>query len=140
MLANGVQPIYKSMPSNRHHSPLVIGIDLGGTNMQIGVVDARNKVIGRERRKTKANEGAQAVIERIAEGVKRACDYADVSLRDIKAVGIATAGAIDIPNGIVLEAPNLKWYDLPIRDLLQKKLKRPVVVDNDVNGAVWGEH
>jgi glucokinase len=121
------------------HSPLVIGIDLGGTNIGIGVVDVHNTVIGRERRKTKSKEGAVAVIDRIVEGVHRACDDAGVALKDIKAVGIATAGAIDIPKGIVLEAPNLKWYDLPLRDLLQRKLKRPVVVDNDVNGAIWGE-
>lgn len=117
----------------------VIGIDLGGTNMQIGVVDARNQIIGREGRKTKSDEGADAVIDRLVTGVQRACDDAKVKLKDIGAVGIAAPGAIDIPKGIVLEAPNLKWYDFPLRSILKKKLKRPVVVDNDVNGAVWGE-
>lgn len=118
---------------------LVVGIDLGGTNMQIGVVTAANKIIGRHRRKTLARDGHKKVIQRICEGVKVACDDAGVSLNDIAVVGIAAPGAIDIPRGIVLEAPNLKWRNLPLRNMLQTKLGRPVVVDNDVNGAVWGE-
>lgn len=119
---------------------LVVGIDLGGTNMQIGVVDARNRILGRKGRKTKPRQGAKRVIERIAEGVEQACEIAGVSLRQVAAVGIAAPGAIDIPKGIVLEAPNLKWNNVPLRDLLAKRLRRPVVVDNDVNGAIWGEH
>src|SRR6185503_21161577 len=118
---------------------LVIGIDLGGTNMQVGVVDARNRIIGREGKKTKSEEGQAHVISRIVRAVNQACDDARVNLKDIAAVGIAAPGAIDIPRGVVLEAPNLKWYNTPLRDLLSKRLKCPVVVDNDVNGAVWGE-
>ena len=121
------------------NSPLVVGIDLGGTNMQIGVVDARHRLIGRSGKKTKAREGAEAVIERIVRGVHEACEDAGVQIADLDGVGIAAPGAIDIPRGIVLEAPNLRWYDYPLRDVLRKKFKRPVVVDNDVNGAVWGE-
>ena len=125
------------MPKRK--SSLVIGIDLGGTNMQIGVVDQRHRIIGRERRHTEAKRGSKHVIKRLVEGVARACRDAHIKVKDIGAVGIAAAGAIDIPRGVVLEAPNLKWYDLPLRKLLEKPLGVPVVVDNDVNGAVWGE-
>ena len=86
----------------------VIGIDLGGTNMQIGVVDSRNRIIGREGKKTKAHEGADAVIDRICRGVDQACDDAGCALRDIAAVGIAAPGAMDLPRGIVLDAPNMR--------------------------------
>ncbi len=119
--------------------PLVVGIDLGGTNMHIGVVDARNRIIGREGKKTKAHEGADAVIDRLCRGVNQACADAGCTLRDIAAVGIAAPGAMDIPRGIVLDAPNMRWRAFPLRDLLRKRLRRPIVLDNDVNGAVWGE-
>lgn len=119
-------------------SPL-IGIDLGGTNMQIGVVDDRCKVIGRCKRKTRAELGAKAVIDRVAEGVRRACEDAKCAPTDVAAVGIGVPGAIDMPRGVVLSAPNLQWFDLPVRELFQKALGRPVVVDNDVNVATWGE-
>lgn len=118
---------------------LVIGVDLGGTNMQIGVVDARHNILGRERRKTHAKDGHKKVIDRIAEGIKEACKEAGVKHTRILSVGIAAAGAIDIPRGVVLEAPNLRWHEVPLKRILEKKVGCPVVVDNDVNGAVWGE-
>ncbi|MCA9286217.1 MAG: ROK family protein [Phycisphaerales bacterium] len=118
----------------------VIGIDLGGTNMQIGVVDAEGRIIGRAKRKTKAELGLDGVVDRLVEGVQRACDDAALALDSIAAVGIGVPGAIDVPNGVVLEAPNLGWFDTPIRKILTDRLGRPVVVDNDVNVAVWGEY
>lgn len=127
------------MSKTQRHAELVVGIDLGGTNMQLGVVDRRQRIIGRSRRKTKARRGAAAVVERIVGGVERACQDADVELADIGVVGIVAPGAIDIPRGVVLEAPNLKWVDFPLRATLEKALGRRVVLDNDVNGAVWGE-
>ena len=71
------------MPRMRRHtvrssrSSVVIGIDLGGTNMQIGAVDARNRIIGRDRRKTQARDGCDRVIERIVEGIHAACGDAN---------------------------------------------------------------
>ena len=117
----------------------VIGIDLGGTNMQLGVVDASGKIVGRCKRKTRAEIGLEGVIERLTESVQRVCDDAKIALDDVSAVGIGVPGAIDMPKGVVLEAPNLQWFDVPIRDLLAKAFGRPTVVDNDVNVAVWGE-
>jgi glucokinase len=127
------------MPSKRA-TQLVIGIDLGGTNMQAGVVNAANTIIGRSHCKTLAREGQPAVLNRITACAEAACVTAGVALDRISAVGIAAPGAIDIPRGIVLEAPNLGWRNVPLRSLLARKLSRPVVVDNDVNGAVWGEY
>jgi len=128
------------MATSRSTGKLVVGIDLGGTNMQIGVVNAANKILGRKGKKTKSEEGKAAVIDRLVRGVHQACEEANVPFKSVKAVGIAAPGAIDIPRGVVFEAPNLKWYNLPLKRILEQKLKCPVVVDNDVNGAVWGEY
>ena len=72
-------------------------------------------------------------------GDSRCGGAANVSINDIAAVGIAAPGAIDMPNGIVIEAPNLKWPNIPLRDELRRRIGRQVVVDNDVNAAIWGE-
>lgn len=122
-------------PSDR----LVVGIDLGGTNMQIGVVDAANKLHGRSKKKTRASEGQQKVLDRIAEGINEACAEAHVTPRDLAAIGIGAPGAIEPHVGMVLYAPNLGWKDMPLADLLRKRFGVPVVVDNDVNVAVYGE-
>ena len=124
----------------RRASKFVVGIDLGGTNMQAAVVDNDCKIIGRDHRKTLPRDGQRAVLKRIGECVEAACSNAGIPLRQIKTIGIAAPGAIDIPRGVVLEAPNLKWRNVALRDLLQRQMRRPVVVDNDVNGAVWGEY
>ncbi len=118
----------------------VVGVDLSATNLQFGVVDANNAIVGRARAKTEADLGTDHVISNVCRGVEKACEAAGMGLDDINAIGVAAAGAIDIPRGVVLEAPNLGWHDVPLRDLLAGKLGRPVALDNDVNGAVWGEY
>lgn len=128
------------MSARTHSRKPVVGIDLGGTNMQIGVVDPDGEIIARVGKKTRAEEGADVVIERLAGGVRKACDEAGVTIADLHAVGIAAAGAIDINAGLVIESPNLGWSELPLRDKLEDALGTRIVVENDVNGAVWGEY
>ncbi|MHC5114254.1 MAG: ROK family protein [Planctomycetota bacterium] len=118
----------------------VIGIDVGGTNMQIGVVDASNALIGRAARRTQAARGLDHVLDVIASGVDAACQAAGITREDVRAVGVAAAGAMDVPRGIVIESANMGWYDVPLRDLIAEKIGRPVALDNDVNGAIWGEY
>jgi glucokinase len=121
-------------------SKLVVGIDLGGTNMQIGVVDRDRRVIGHGKKKTKPEEGRDAILSRIAEGIEDACADAKVKPSDLAGVGIGAPGAIDHATGTVLEAVNLRWNDVPLADLLSKRVGKPVFVDNDVNVAVYGEY
>jgi len=117
----------------------VAGIDLGGTNMQIGVVDGDGAVIGRSRKKTQALEGRAKVIERIVEGANNACEQAGLTLKQTAGLGIGAPGAIDPHRGVVLEAVNLRWNDVALADILGDKLGIPVIVDNDVNVAIYGE-
>lgn len=129
------------------HDGPVIGIDLGGTNMQVGVVrrDATEQsspdglILGRTKLKTKAEDGRDAVIERIVRAIEEACEDAGVKTSDLSAVGIGAPGAVDPRTGVVLEAVNLRWNDVPLAKLLTDQIGCPTVVDNDVNVAVYGE-
>lgn len=127
-----------------------IGIDLGGTNMQIGVVhpaalgaepggDHEVLLAGRAKLKTKAEEGLEAVIDRLHRGVEEACAEAGIAVKELRCLGIGAPGAIDPAKGVVVEAPNLRWDNVPLAALLEDRLELPVVVDNDVNVAVYGE-
>jgi glucokinase len=118
----------------------VVGIDLGGTNIQVALVDRSLAIIARAKRKTKAAEGADSVIQRLVDGMHEVCATAGISPDGLAGVGIGAPGAIDPVRGIVLEAVNLRWNDLPLCDLLSKRLGVPVVLDNDVNAAVYGEN
>lgn len=121
-------------------SRLVVGIDLGGTNMQIGVVDAQGRVVGRAKKKTRAMEGFKAVVGRMAEGVEEACAEAGVGVRGVTGVGIGAAGAVEPGTGVILQAPNLRWTNAPLARTLSAKVGRPVFVTNDVRAAIIGEH
>lgn len=124
----------------------IVGIDLGGTNMQVGVVrpDAREvgaeaAILGNYRQKTKASEGSEVIVDRLFRAVERACEEADVKVEDLGAIGIGAPGAVDPSAGVVHEAVNLRWTDVPLAKLLTKRFGVPAVVDNDVNAALYGE-
>lgn len=118
----------------------IVGIDLGGTNMQIGVVAPTGEVLSRAKRKTGAEEGQDAVFERMVSGVEEACTAAGITVGDVSCLGIGAPGPIDPQAGVVIEAPNMRWRDVRLRDILQDRFGCPVAVDNDVNVAVWGEY
>ena len=104
---------------------LVAGIDLGGTNMSIGIVDPKGRIVGTCKRKTKAHEGKDVVLDRIVEGVARACAEAAVEPGELAAVGIGAPSAIDFDHGVVINAGNLGWKNVPLRDLLQQRTTTP---------------
>lgn len=117
----------------------VIGVDLGGTNMQLGVVDADGTIIAQRKKKTKAFKGVDALFDRLVGAIEAVCDDADIELSSVEGVGVAVAAAVDRDRGMVLEAPNLGWEDFPLARELFEKLGVPVAIENDVNGAVLGE-
>ncbi len=116
-----------------------LGIDLGGTNIQCGVV-IDGKVASRDGTKTKAAEGSDAVIKRLVKLCDEVLEKASLNRKDIGALGIGAPGSINIKKGEVIKAVNLGWADFPLRDILSKEMGMPVVVDNDVNVGAWGEH
>jgi len=126
--------------AERARKGLVAGIDLGGTNMSVGVVDDRGRILGRSKRKTRAVEGRETVITRMVEAIDRACAEAGVSRPQLAAIGVGAPSAIDFDKGIVLNAGNLGWKNVNLREILSKRCSLPVAVDNDVNVAAWGEH
>lgn len=116
-----------------------VGIDLGGTNIQIGIVDKTGAVLGRSRKKTSADQGRDRVIDRLVEGVTEACTEAGLTPAQLGGLGIGAPGAVDPNLGMVLEAVNLRWNDVPLAKILKSKLNLPVYTENDVNVAVYGE-
>lgn len=143
--------------ARKHDGPVVVGVDLGGTNMQIGVVcwegtpagagagaggkGAGYRILGRAKAKTQAGRGAGSVVSKIAKSIEEACSEAGVQARDLAGVGVGAPGAIDHARGIVREAPNLRWNNYPLAEELSAELGHgPVVIDNDVNVAVLGEN
>ena len=117
----------------------VVGVDLGGTNVQVGVVSDEGRIVGRCKRKTKAAEGRDVVIRRVVEAVDRALDDAKVPRERLYGVGVGAPSAVDVEKGLVIKAGNLGWENVPLREILSRELRCAVALDNDVNVAAWGE-
>ncbi len=121
-------------------TPLYLGVDLGGTNIQCGIVSGK-QVTHRSSTKTKKDQGLDAVLERIAKLLEGIVDDAGLKMSDIAGVGIGAPGVIDFDKGVVTLAVNLGWKDVPLGKLLSKRLDgMPVTLDNDVNVGAWGEY
>lgn len=117
-----------------------VGFDLGGTKMLATVFDHRFERLGRARKKTKGAEGADAGVARMIETFEEALADAKVGRDRIGGIGIAAPGPLDLDRGVILEAPNLGWRNVPLKDLLEKKLGAPAVVANDVDAGTFGEY
>ncbi|WP_018501952.1 ROK family glucokinase [Parafrankia discariae] len=113
---------------------LAIGVDVGGTKVAAGVVDAQGRMLASARRPTPSHapaEVADAIAELVA-GLRQ--EY------DVRAVGIGAAGWIDRDRSTVLFAPNLAWRDEPLREDVAQRVGLPVVVENDANAMAWAEY
>src|ERR1051325_10631713 len=131
---------HPSMAAANDKSDYVVGVDLGGTKIYAGVFDARLTLVGSVKFSTKPARGPEAVIARMVRCVRDAVDECDLTLKQIKAVGVGAPGAGDNESGRVLFAPNLGWTDVPLQKELQKQLDLPVSVANDCNLSILGVH
>lgn len=117
-----------------------VGFDLGGTKMMAAAFDARFRMAGCERKKTKPEKGAKAGVERICETIEAALAQAGVERDRLGGIGIGCPGPLDLNRGVILESPNMGWKDVPLRDILRKRFGCPVVVANDVDAGTYGEY
>ncbi len=113
--------------------PLTVGIDIGGTKVLAGVVDAYGQVVAKERRETPSSSAAavEDTIVDLVQGFQRQ--------HHIAAVGIGAAGFVDASRSTVMFSPHLAWREEPIRAKVGARLRLPVVVDNDANATALAE-
>lgn len=118
------------MPSSK-----IIGIDIGGTKIALGLVDESGKVLEKIRIETRVKEGAEGIEKDLTDAILQL----KKSDNAISAIGIGMAGQIDTEKGIVVYAPNLGWHDVPLKNSLEQKTQLPVYITNDVRAAGYGE-
>jgi glucokinase len=113
---------------------LAWGVDVGGTDCKVGVVDAAGRVLAESGFET-PDEPEVAVRE-----IERFCRALAEELgARIDRLGIWVPGPLDLERGVIVQAPNLGWRDVPLRDMVAEALDCPVVMDNDANAAAYGE-
>lgn len=119
---------------------LLIGIDLGGTNIKIGCFDAHLKLLKKTSITTDADSGPQAVVKNMLAAIDNLVKQSGFEPSDISAAGIGTPGPADYKAGIIINSTNMPAFkNVPIRQMLSDGLHCPVVFDNDANVACFGE-
>jgi len=112
---------------------LACGIDVGGTKILGGVVDADGAIVEEQRVESPAEDAAEVekTIEALVNDLR--------SRHDISAVGVGMAGYVDKARAVVMFTPNLALRHVNLKAELEERIGLPVVVENDANAAAWGE-
>jgi glucokinase len=114
---------------------LDFGIDIGGTNIKLGLVDGRGKVVARRNLATRARRGPHQALERIASVIETMRRK-----REVGSIGVGIAGLVDHVHGVVRVPPNLPgWHGTPVKASLETMTGVPVRCANDANAATLGE-
>lgn len=116
-----------------------LGVDLGGTKILTAVSDEKGNIITSSRVSTEADRGQNQVINNIMSSINSVLSQTDLTLTDIKRIGVGSPGPLNISEGIVVESPNLGWENVPLVDILKEKTGIAVVLENDANAAALGE-
>lgn len=116
-----------------------VGIDLGGTNIAVGVVNENYQIVSSAKRKTNMPRPADEIADDMSGAVKDALDSAGISISDVYSVGVGTPGAVNPETGIILTANNLKFDHLPLGKMMEERLGKKVYIENDANAAAYGE-
>ena len=117
-----------------------IGVDLGGTNIAVGLINEEYEIIARAGTKTNIPRPAEEIFADIVKCAKDVVAKAGVAFSDVASIGIGTPGSCDKKNGVILYANNLYFDNVPAAELVNKELPGiPVYIENDANCAALGE-
>lgn len=116
-----------------------LGIDLGGTNIAVGVVDEEARLLRKMSAPTPKNVPCCQLAEAIADLCRRLMEDMALSAEEVAGVGLGSPGQIDMDNGVIVFAGNLGLRNAPIVEELSKRLGMHTVVLNDADAAAYGE-
>ena len=114
-----------------------VGVDLGGTNIKVGLVSQSGKIVRKTSVETKAEEGPDAVISQMKKGINQILAK---NKKVITGIGIGAAGVVTVKKGIVENPPNIPgWGKVKLGEIIKKEFNINVHVENDANAAAIGE-
>lgn len=120
---------------------IFIGIDIGGTKIMTGAINADGQVIGEPIKvPTNSSDPANVMIQRIIATVDDVIVNENLAIDRIAGIGIGSTGPIDIENGLILDCPQLPTlHNYPLVKAIEKRFQLPVYLNNDANCLIYGE-
>ena len=116
-----------------------IGIDVGGTGIKVGIVDATGNLLAQGETPTLASRPYAQIIHDMAQCALSVLAHSGFTLADVHSIGIGIPGVTDQKTGVVIFCTNLKWHNVPLREQLQQHINKPVYIDNDATVAGYAE-
>ena len=116
-----------------------VGVDLGGTNIEMALVEASGKIVARNRKKTPRGAKGGEVLKCLLSGIDELLDKTGMKSRKLGGIGIGVAGPVDPERGRVVVTPNMNLSGMKIAEPVRKRFGVKTVVANDVNAGVVGE-
>ena len=118
-----------------------VGVDFGGTNIKLGLVSARGRVVRGAQYSSSGSSAPAAFLDTVAVAVEALARSVGARPAHLRGVGVGAPGPVDVARGVVHSMVNVPgWRAVPLGRLLQRRLRCPCVVDNDVNLMALGEH
>ena len=123
-------------------TPLFIGLDLGGTEVKVGLCGSAGEVVWSHRRPSHAHLGQEAILQALGEAVDGALAEAQSGGHHVNAIGLGTPGIVDPDSGVIrFPVANLGgWHGTDIVGFFRDRYQMPAVVENDASAAAWGEY
>jgi glucokinase len=120
---------------------VAIGIDLGGTNIRIALMNAAGEMTGMHQQPTQSDRAITEIVGSIAEGIEDLLSEHSIGRSSIVGVGLGAPGFLSLASGVIHTSPNLPTaHETPVVSLLARLTDLPVCLENDANAAAIGEH
>ena len=116
-----------------------VGIDVGGTGLKAGVVDESGNILSKASCPTQVERGAEPVVNDMAHLALKAIAEANLTVDDVKAIGVGIPGIEDPRTGRVPFCTNLYWHDVPLVEWMRRVVDKPIYIGNDATVAGLAE-
>jgi glucokinase-like ROK family protein len=118
-----------------------IGVDLGGANLRVVVVNLESNIVAKITKKTNADEGRDKVFRRVIDAIYEAIEHSKIEKEKIKGIGMGISGLIDHQRGVSLYCPNIEgWENVPVKRLVEEEFAVDTSVEDSSRAMALAEH
>ena len=117
-----------------------LGIDLGGTNIAVGLVDENGKIVYQDSTPTLASRPGEEIVKDMCALCEKVVKESGHTMDEVASIGVGCPGTVDNKNGVIAYANNIRMENFPMRKLIQSHIDKPVNLENDANAAAYGEY
>lgn len=116
-----------------------VGVDLGGTNIAVGLVNEQHEITAYTSVPTGAKRPAEQIVADLCDAVDSVLQKAGIHVEDCEMIGVGAPGTCDVQRGIVIRSYSLSWTNIPLSAMMGERFSVPIRLDNDANCAALAE-